>query len=319
MLILTPAIRRSRRRPRTSSPRRAARVCRSRPSSRITGTARYTWTWGQEGARAGRSCSPGLGAVGALKNGRIRTQSTGKIRASTLVDLFVGFDWGRYSVELFATNVFDKRNQLSRFGLRPLRRAGASRATRSTSPEHRSGHGRARSASGWERSSSDRARRSPASLHAARSSCSPRSGWPCPGGRRRARPRDLRGALRRAAARLLALRHASSPRSASRPSWSARGFIAAAWLWWAGHRRLRVVLLLVILVGRGLERSSRNTEIARVGPTLEPHLVVVRTSSFPSGHATSSMIFYLTLALALDGGDRWHRPAVARRDPAVAG
>jgi outer membrane receptor protein involved in Fe transport len=38
----------------------------------------------------------------------------GKIKSSTLVDLFVGYDWGRYSAELFATNVFDERNELSR-------------------------------------------------------------------------------------------------------------------------------------------------------------------------------------------------------------
>src|SRR5205085_5971003 len=51
--------------------------------------------------------------------------------------------------------------------------------------------------------------------------------------------------------------------------------------------------------------------IARVRPDLEPHLVVVKTSSFPSGHAASSMIFYLTLALALTAGTRWSRPAAA--------
>ena len=34
--------------------------------------------------------------------------------------------------------------------------------------------------------------------------------------------------------------------------------------------------------------------------------MVVKTSSFPSGHATSSMIFYLTLALVLTAGTRWH-------------
>ena len=37
------------------------------------------------------------------------------IPASTLVDLFFGYDWSKYSAELFATNVFDDRNQLSRF------------------------------------------------------------------------------------------------------------------------------------------------------------------------------------------------------------
>ena len=39
----------------------------------------------------------------------------GKIRAATLVDLFAGLDWPRYSVEIFGTNIFDKRNELSRF------------------------------------------------------------------------------------------------------------------------------------------------------------------------------------------------------------
>jgi undecaprenyl-diphosphatase len=51
--------------------------------------------------------------------------------------------------------------------------------------------------------------------------------------------------------------------------------------------------------------------IARARPDLEPHLVVVKTSSFPSGHATSSMIFYLTVALALAAGTRWQRPLAA--------
>jgi undecaprenyl-diphosphatase len=44
--------------------------------------------------------------------------------------------------------------------------------------------------------------------------------------------------------------------------------------------------------------------IARVRPDLEPHLVVVKSSSFPSGHAASSMIFYLSLALAFTAHSR---------------
>ena len=51
--------------------------------------------------------------------------------------------------------------------------------------------------------------------------------------------------------------------------------------------------------------------IARVRPDLEPHLVVVKTSSFPSGHAASSTIFYLTVALVLAGGSRWRFTATA--------
>lgn len=88
------------------------------------------------------------------------------------------------------------------------------------------------------------------------------------------------------------------------------GFIVAGGLWWRDRRRLALGLLLVILVGRGLSEVQKYW-IARARPDLEPHLVVVKTQSFPSGHATSSMIFYLTLALALTAGTRWHRLAAA--------
>ncbi len=39
----------------------------------------------------------------------------GKLRSATLVDLFAGLDWRRWNIEIFGTNVFDKRNDLSRF------------------------------------------------------------------------------------------------------------------------------------------------------------------------------------------------------------
>jgi undecaprenyl-diphosphatase len=76
------------------------------------------------------------------------------------------------------------------------------------------------------------------------------------------------------------------------------GFLLALWLWRLGKGRFALGLLLVILIGRGLSEVQKYW-IARARPTLEPHLVIVKTSSFPSGHAASSMIFYLTLALAL--------------------
>jgi iron complex outermembrane receptor protein len=39
----------------------------------------------------------------------------GKLRPATLVDLFAGLDWPTWNIEIFGTNVFDKRNDLSRF------------------------------------------------------------------------------------------------------------------------------------------------------------------------------------------------------------
>jgi membrane-associated phospholipid phosphatase len=88
----------------------------------------------------------------------------------------------------------------------------------------------------------------------------------------------------------------------------AAGAAAALWLWYAGRGRLGVALLLIALIGRGLSEVQKY-EVARVRPGLEPHLVVVKTQSFPSGHASSSMIFYLALAISLTSGTRWHRVA----------
>jgi undecaprenyl-diphosphatase len=89
----------------------------------------------------------------------------------------------------------------------------------------------------------------------------------------------------------------------------AAGFLIAGWLWWRRRGRFALALMLVVLIGRGLSEVQKYT-VARVRPALEPHLVAVKTSSFPSGHATSSMIFYLALALALAPAG-WRRPAAA--------
>jgi len=84
--------------------------------------------------------------------------------------------------------------------------------------------------------------------------------------------------------------------------------VCALWLWHVRRGRLGLVLLVIAMVGRGLSEAQKYW-IARARPDLEPHLVVVKTQSFPSGHATSSMIFYLALALALTAGTRWARLA----------
>ena len=88
------------------------------------------------------------------------------------------------------------------------------------------------------------------------------------------------------------------------------GAICAIWLWYRGHRHLPAVIVAVTLIGRALAEVQKYW-IARVRPDLETHLVVVQTKSFPSGHATSSMIFYPTIALTLTVGTRWHRLSAA--------
>ena len=86
--------------------------------------------------------------------------------------------------------------------------------------------------------------------------------------------------------------------------------LCALWLWYAGKGRLGLALLAIAMLGRVLSEAQKYW-IARARPDLEPHLVVVKTQSFPSGHATSSMIFYLALALALGSGTRWARLATS--------
>lgn len=79
--------------------------------------------------------------------------------------------------------------------------------------------------------------------------------------------------------------------------------IAALWLWHKGSGRAGLVLIAVTLTGRLLSEAQKYW-IARARPDIEPHLVVVKTNSFPSGHATSSMIFYVSLALLLSDARR---------------
>jgi outer membrane receptor protein involved in Fe transport len=83
------------------------------PKFKVTGTARYAWNMG-----------PGRAHVqaGVVHQGSARSalrvadnDLTGTLKGYTLVDLFAGYDWNKYNLELFATNVFDVRNQLSRF------------------------------------------------------------------------------------------------------------------------------------------------------------------------------------------------------------
>ena len=79
---------------------------------KITGTARYAWNMGPGKAHVQAGVVHQTKARSALRTDD--NDLTGMLPSYTLVDLFAGYDWNKYSFELFATNVFDKRNQLSR-------------------------------------------------------------------------------------------------------------------------------------------------------------------------------------------------------------
>ncbi len=109
------------------------------PKFKGSATARYTWpAWADvkahvQGGISYQSSAPSsirtqvqlvgpdatavCAAAGALTPSGYCNPNIyqGKLRAAALVDLFAGLDWPRYSIELFGTNIFDKRNDLSRF------------------------------------------------------------------------------------------------------------------------------------------------------------------------------------------------------------
>ena len=82
------------------------------PKFKASATARYTWPiW------AGRAhVQGGIAYQSSARSDLDPAQNDllGRIKSSTLVDLFAGYDWGKYSIELFGTNIFDQRNELSR-------------------------------------------------------------------------------------------------------------------------------------------------------------------------------------------------------------
>jgi outer membrane receptor protein involved in Fe transport len=89
------------------------------PQFKGSGTARYSWPMGPGKAHVQGVVSYQGSASADIRQdiggGTNPNDFLGKIHASTLVDLFTGYDWGNYSFELFGSNVFDERNELSRF------------------------------------------------------------------------------------------------------------------------------------------------------------------------------------------------------------
>jgi iron complex outermembrane receptor protein len=89
------------------------------PKFKMTATARYAWpvSIGRAHVQAGiaHQSSASADLRQDIGDGVNPNDFLGRIKSSTLVDLFAGFDWKRYNVELFASNIFDQRNELSRF------------------------------------------------------------------------------------------------------------------------------------------------------------------------------------------------------------
>jgi outer membrane receptor protein involved in Fe transport len=89
------------------------------PKLKATATARYNWELGVGKAHVQSTVSYQGSAAADIRQdigGGVNPNSyLGRLHAFTLVDLFAGYDWNRYSAELFVTNVFDERNELSRF------------------------------------------------------------------------------------------------------------------------------------------------------------------------------------------------------------
>jgi outer membrane receptor protein involved in Fe transport len=100
------------------------------PKFKAAATARYSWPMAAgrahvqgalsyQGSAASDirqtsfACGPILGdnLCGSINP----NDFVGKIRSATLLDFAGGYDWGRFSVELFAKNLLDKRNDVSRF------------------------------------------------------------------------------------------------------------------------------------------------------------------------------------------------------------
>jgi undecaprenyl-diphosphatase len=87
------------------------------------------------------------------------------------------------------------------------------------------------------------------------------------------------------------------------------GAAGVALLAWLDRKRAAIAGAFVIFIGRLLVEAQKYA-VARVRPIDEVHLVPVSTPSFPSGHASNSMIVCLTLAILFFGHTRWRWLAV---------
>ena len=94
------------------------------PKFKATATARYSWpVWANvkahiQGGVTYRGSAPSSlrTAIQLVGTGDIVDPNVfqGRLGSATLVDVFAGLDWPKWNVEAFVTNLFDKRDDLSR-------------------------------------------------------------------------------------------------------------------------------------------------------------------------------------------------------------
>jgi undecaprenyl-diphosphatase len=70
------------------------------------------------------------------------------------------------------------------------------------------------------------------------------------------------------------------------------------------RRRLQALVFVLTVVFAEVASAVLKTLLARPRPDLVPHLDLVYSASFPSGHAMMSPVVYLTLAAVLAAGER---------------
>jgi outer membrane receptor protein involved in Fe transport len=89
------------------------------PRFKGTATGRYTWPMGIGKAHVQGSITHQSSASVDIRQvdsiGVDPASYLGRLRASTVIDSFLGYDWGSYSAELFVTNIFDTRDEKARF------------------------------------------------------------------------------------------------------------------------------------------------------------------------------------------------------------
>lgn len=79
--------------------------------------------------------------------------------------------------------------------------------------------------------------------------------------------------------------------------------VLAAALLWVHRRRAQALVLVGAVLGGELLAQVVKVLVGRTRPELVPHLDLVYSSSFPSGHSTLSPIVYFTLAAIVAAGE----------------